>query len=460
MTQPQGMNHAGGLMQGAEVFKPASWMSCVNFINHLVAYNNVLIALMAEKNGGKSTFIGLLKGHLDARVRCVSVDAATASSHALLVEDFHKALGFDLACESGLDALVAEINRRQEPVLLLIDNAQELSDSLIETLLALLHQQGAQGCFHVCLAADTASMPSLNQLARGVFRDMIHTITLGPLSEAETRTYVSTRLAPPGNARNWDFDKPMAEFYALTRGNVAQINARAAAYFSKSPRRRTFLRPGNTGYALLLIMAMAAAFFWKAEVSQSRDAEPQSTSAAALPSFLAPVAMKDAKATEDTPVQLASVIPPLTDMALVQPLEVVEMRQNLARGDSVYEETEEVSAVLDKVVVAPKQIALPAVRAREELAMAQSPSPKVVYTIQVLAGVHRDHLERVIRVYHLEKSATIHETRHHGKPWYILTLGNFQSSEAAQLALSQLPKQVVANRPWVRQLHVAETMLG
>ena len=34
------------------LFKPSSWLSEIDFINHLVLFNNVLVTVLSEKSGG------------------------------------------------------------------------------------------------------------------------------------------------------------------------------------------------------------------------------------------------------------------------------------------------------------------------------------------------------------------------------------------------------------------------
>lgn len=46
----------------------------------------------------------------------------------------------------------------------------------------------------------------------------------------------------------------------------------------------------------------------------------------------------------------------------------------------------------------------------------------------------------------------VYPTRRDGKPWYILISGNYASSSEARAALSTLPKDVQANKPWVRSV--------
>ncbi|WP_159567001.1 SPOR domain-containing protein [Budvicia diplopodorum] len=46
----------------------------------------------------------------------------------------------------------------------------------------------------------------------------------------------------------------------------------------------------------------------------------------------------------------------------------------------------------------------------------------------------------------------VYPTRRDGKPWFILITGNYASSSEARAALSTLPTDVQANKPWVRSV--------
>jgi hypothetical protein len=61
------------VIQPRVLLKPGSWLEKVDLINHLILFSNVLITVLSEKEGGKSSFGTLLQANLDPQIKSVSV---------------------------------------------------------------------------------------------------------------------------------------------------------------------------------------------------------------------------------------------------------------------------------------------------------------------------------------------------------------------------------------------------
>ena len=74
------------------------------------------------------------------------------------------------------------------------------------------------------------------------------------------------------------------------------------------------------------------------------------------------------------------------------------------------------------------------------------------YTLQVV-GVHkRESLVRFVRQQGIEADSAIYHTEHQGQKWYVLFYGNYETLEQAKAATKQLPADLAAYKPWIRQI--------
>ncbi len=74
------------------------------------------------------------------------------------------------------------------------------------------------------------------------------------------------------------------------------------------------------------------------------------------------------------------------------------------------------------------------------------------YTLQVV-GVHkRESLARFVRQQGIEADSAIYHTEHQGQKWYVLFYGNYETLEQAKAATRQLPADLAAYKPWIRQI--------
>ena len=72
------------------------------------------------------------------------------------------------------------------------------------------------------------------------------------------------------------------------------------------------------------------------------------------------------------------------------------------------------------------------------------------YTIQLLASHDVNQLRAFVVAHHLQGRTEIHQTKHRGKAWYVLTLGHYPQKKNARDVLKQLPSDVAQYKPWTR----------
>lgn len=80
---------------------------------------------------------------------------------------------------------------------------------------------------------------------------------------------------------------------------------------------------------------------------------------------------------------------------------------------------------------------------------ALSSAPSSHYTLQLSSASRSDTLNAYAKQQNLT-DYHVYETKRDGKPWYILVSGNYASSAEAKKAITTLPADVQAKKPWVK----------
>ncbi len=442
------------------IFKPEAWLATVDFVKRLVLENNVMMAILGEQGNGKTTFAHLLNTELSPHIKPYIIPANPLFNRVFFLQQLQELLGVE--GEPSISNFIAHCKVQESHTLIIIDDAQHLSAVFVEEVLGEMQQLGDTSYFHVCLVSDFSLVPVLNKLAQHDYQDRIHSIELGALTESETKTYLLQHVMPRQNVEKRVTDLRVKQFYQLTAGHLVDINRQMARFFNAkaaAPKSNKLFGPLNIAASVALIAV--AAYIWGPEYSRSI---PMAILEQPIPS---PSEMdeNDMLLSQIEPV-LYSVIPSFETEAVRQAILATPLRKNeLVAFNEEDEVVDESEAVLDKVIVAPKVIAheeKPLVPA----APVAPAAPKLVkknpiirpiveqgrYTIQLLASKNKKQLERFANVHHLKGKVQLRRSQRQGVAWYVLTLGEYQERQHAKQAVSNLPKDIVQFKPWVRAI--------
>lgn len=446
------------------VFKPDSWLATMNFVKHLVLNNNVMIAILGEQGSGKTTFSHLLHEELGPQaphMKSYRITASPLFNRVFFLQQLKDLLGSD--GDASISNFIAMGLEQKSHILLIIDDAQYLSAVFIEELLGEVHQLGNNSYFHVCLVSDFSLVPTLNKLALNLYKDSIHSIELGALSENETKRYLLQKVMPRQNIEKRVTDERVKQFYQLTAGHLVDINRQMTGFFNSKhlpSRNKKVLR-----YVNIAAMALVATvvYIWHLQTTQSSPTiSIEHTAQVSAP---------------ENNVLLSRVEPAPTLFSVVAPYEVGAVRQEilatpLRRSELIAlnesdETTDESMVVMDKVIVAPKimshqekPVVHPAPKIIKKNVTLTSPKantskPLLVkkgYTIQLLASQDKKKLEYFANLHHLRDKATLRRSNRPGSVWYVLTLGEYKLRKDATVAAHKLPKEMVQLNPWVRAI--------
>jgi DamX protein len=79
-----------------------------------------------------------------------------------------------------------------------------------------------------------------------------------------------------------------------------------------------------------------------------------------------------------------------------------------------------------------------------------SANPSHDYTVQLLASNKLSDVKSFAAQNKLGSQAHVYQTELDGKPWYMLTYGDFKTADSAEKAMEQLPSAEQKHNPWVK----------
>jgi len=459
--------HAGRTIENiGPVFKPSSWRTRIDFINHLILNNNILISILAEQGGGKTAFSNLLQVNLDTNISSCVLTASALFERESFVAQIASKLNYH--GEMAISKFIAQSKAHKRHALVIIDDAHHLPAAFIEEILSALQQQGSSGYFHVCLVSDHSLVALLNNLALNR-KDMIHSIELNPLSESETKAYLIDCMSRVPGVEKIVTDERIKKFHHLTGGKIAAINKQMAAFISGNARGS---RRADKPYKRLSVVAsavmaaVAVAYLWQPETFQL---VPSTELVRQVPKPL--LTARNEVSTQDLP-NLKSEIPGWQVESVKQALEAMPLRRSELVAINDEDNTlHEDLVVMDKVVVIPKivqrQVSQEVISGKKSIHVASYKSVKKAvnselshaalkpnnnYTIQLLASHNRAEIERFTQKNHIKGKIKILRTERGGLDWYILAFGEYTQRDLARQAAHHLPSALRKFKPWVRPM--------
>ncbi len=435
------------VIQPRVLLKPESWMSKIEFINHLILFNNVLITVLSEKEGGKTCFATLLQNNLDPQIKLLAMTVKAPCNREEIIEDLATQFHLKYDQYTDISSLVAQINERRAHVLLIIDDAQHLPEVFIKEVMLAIKNQENFNFFHLCLISDYSLVAALNSLSASFFNDLVHTIELSSLAESEARTYVLQRAMATHLITKPLSDAQLRQFYQLTKGNVAKINSSLESFvFTCANKVQGNMRELFRKLAVPVggaVLAGAACLF----LSNAYYQEPATNVTTALASPPAKVA---AAQPEVLPSKIASWQDSVTRQLVEHTLAEKQNLDIINKGLS-----HEAIAIADKAVIHAKANISSHILAKAQTISGKGTASKVekLYTIQLVASPDKVDMQRYIKNNKLlYTSAKLHHYTENKVVWYVLTMGEYNNMTDAQQSIERLPPSLMKLNPWVRPM--------
>lgn len=441
------------------IFEAESWLAKIDFINQFILHNNVLISMLGETGSGKSVFASCLQKRLDPALLKALVFATPLFERTDFIHQICAQLNIE--AKSSMQELLQAIKALGIRAFVIIDNAEQLPEAFVRELLDALKQQEGYEFLYICLLSDFSVVKMTSRLAREAYKDMIHSIELHPLNEAESKEYVFASGLLEESIVDEITDAWMHEFYQLTEGNFASMNTHMVDFFAKAPQKPSFpyrrYLPAGLSIAVLMIAGVSYLLFSKAPP----------------PAMQYTTIAKNDMNRVSLELPLASSIPYYQLDARYQPIQALSLQKS-EQGDDRVTENEHADTdadadalvVVDQVAPIPQKVQ-PVHQAKPAKKLATVSSKKAIvkipvharpivlphgqYTLQLMASRDKKVLLKLVKQYPAAMQVKVRSFRRDGSTWYVLTSGEYDAKPRAVHALTTLPKILAQYQPWIRR---------
>ncbi|WAC42783.1 AAA family ATPase [Pseudomonas sp. SL4(2022)] len=490
-------------------FFPAQRKPVLGQLHHLARYSQLLLVVSGPDGSGKTLLRQALVASTNKQaVQSIVVSAKGSSDPASILRQVAQGLQVQRPELPAILAQVGQLALTGQEVYVLVDDAEDLSDAALTSLLSLA-VGNAEGRPHVFLFAESQLLLRLEQVAAG--DECFHVIELQPYSEDETREYMAQRLEGAGQGIELFSDDQVADIHEQSGGWPGAINqvAREILLDSMLARRGAASR-GGFAFSLprkhllalcVVAIGILAAWFMQGRVVEDVEAPviAQLPLGGAVPPAVAVDAAAPAAPAVAPAIQFEGANQPLPLPLVGEAQPVIREPLAQAAGLSGAEESDVAGAATAPELVAeaapvrsatipgvpvtpvappvaePVRVAPPVAPVVKPVAPVvaaaplSKPSVSVApakpaasavggdwyaaqagsrFTLQILGA----RLESGAQAFVKAHGADYHyfKKQHQGKPLYVVTYGSFATREAAQAALRTLPAKVQAGKPWPR----------
>lgn len=488
-------------------FYPAQRKPVLGQLHHFARYSQLVLVVAGPDGSGKTLLRQALVASTNKQaVQSVVVSAKGSEDPTSILRQV--AQGLQVARGDGPSILsqVTQLALTGQEVYVLVDDAEELSDAAINAL-QLLAAGDSEGRAHVFLFAESQLLARLEQYEDT--DESFHIIELQPYNEDETREYLKQRLEGAAQGLDVLSDEQIADIHEQSGGWPGGINQVARDTLADAMvERRGAAAAGGGGFKLprkhllaLCVVAIGVLAAWlmqgrvgsdkpdTAAVAQTPSTTTGGTEAPAIqfeganqpvplplvgeaqPVIREPLAQASGMTEEGheggavqlpaevpvvpsvvgapatpaavpTPAPVATPAPAPTPVPVAQPKPVVAAPKPVALAKPV-------AAPAPKPAVAAKPAAVkPAASAAGSTAGWYAAQPGNQFALQVLVTGSESKAQDLLR----KNGAQFHyyKKMHQGSAIFVVTYGKFSSQAAAKNAISALPADLQAGKPWAR----------
>lgn len=475
-------------------FFPAQRKPVLGQLHHLARYSQLLLAVSGPQGSGKT----LLRQALVASTNKQAVQSVVVTQNAGegmgVLRQVAQGLQVTQPDMQSILAQVGQLAITGQEVYVLVDDAEQLSDSDLRNLVTLA-AGGPEGRPHVFLFAETAMLPRFDQVSDG--EEHFHVIELEPYTEEDMREYLAQRLEGAAQGLEVFTEEQLETIYERSEGWPGAINlaAREVLVDAMQAKRAAGKSSGfafNIPRKHLLALAVVVVGVAVAWMMQGRDKPAMPEGQPQAPVENAQPQAPAAEATTDTANQSSDPGAPAIEFAgsdQPMPLPLVGESQPVIRDTEVsnnqaqeatepqadtqakpapdansrllVDTREQVPAEVPVTPVKTPEAAKPAAKPQAAKPETAAPAAKPEnitgwyadqagsrYTLQVVGTSAESNAKAFVSQngseYHYFKKM------YNGKPLYVVTYGSFATADAAKAAITKMPAKVQAGKPWPR----------
>lgn len=215
----------------------------LDMLHHLLQYSSDMLLLTGEAGSGKTTLLEKLAARADEQWMVCQIDCDETTVADTLFAQIAACFRLQASgdAEGMLEALCAqldELHQSRFPVLL-IDDAQKLSEDALEMIMHLAVLDGSNGkLLHLILAGDKSLSDRLNDKRFSTLPSS-HRLELEGLGEAHSAAYLMRRLQAAGHEGDSPFSvAELKQLHRETNGIPGQLNLAANQLLNKKYGKR------------------------------------------------------------------------------------------------------------------------------------------------------------------------------------------------------------------------------
>ncbi|MCP8352196.1 AAA family ATPase [Candidatus Synchoanobacter obligatus] len=348
----------------------------------------------------------------------------------------------DMVDNLKIDSVRRVIAKRKEAVALIIDDAQNLSQEALSTVLRLTALQQEPYKIQVVLFGTSAALTKVRALwaELGVQGDFPQGM-IRAWGADQTEAYILSRLKESGVSSSKKIcRKACAKIYQLSGGLPMQVNKRAGAMLDQLIKGHVkrpsspIVGEGNALWAIALFFSLLFGYFCYQSVVADQASEPVWAANTAAEEVLA-------MESPETVVEEGFVLAELVEDQVVPEKKALEEALEAEPVVSPQAPIVDVEPVRQESVV-------PSLSVTQE-SQGEWLEKSEGYTVQVLATPDREEAMRVAKQY--DNAHVIHAARQN-KEKFLVVVGSFSDISAAKEHVGVLSEGMTGGQPWIRQL--------
>ena len=449
----------------------------ISLIQHLLEYANQSILVSAGRGMGKTSMLKQLNGYAGDHWKTCVVQGDAALDVSGLLQRFVAEFGLPRAMRSkeSVEVLrairdsLAGLRDEQRVVVVLVDDAHELSADALSLLLEMARPDGRRGTIRLVLFSephinDILKNPSMVQFVGG----FMHRLVLPEFSERQTREYLVQRSAQAG--RDGPLPLSAAEvrrIYQYSRGIPGQINAlvtealgdeNAGDVWQRSLSADGAARPSMDAdgrkQKTLIIAGIALGLVVVALIWLLRTG-PENTETRAQADLEIPPEIPSLSTTEpESPALPEAMQSAAQDASLPEPSAAIEAQ--LALEDVEETLTEGIDEVAGEQPEPTTQIS--ATQGRDQIWLIAQPDEQ--YVVQLLSSRDKPAVMAFVAKHQSRLDLAWFKTHIEGQVWYVVVEGLYADRDRAQERLVELSRLPHVAGPLSRSIASVKRSIG
>lgn len=449
-------------------------------LHHLARFAGQVLVVTGPRGSGKTLLRqALIASTNKDAAQCVVTSGREVESADALTATLCQAVGVP---EKSIAALLERAEQLHEvgmQLYVVVDDAHQLDAPSLQ-LLADLSQVDDRFAPKVFLFGEDVLAGTLVTVDLPEEKSWYHRISLQPLTLEETRDYLAQRLEGAGQSIELFSDAQVEHIHDESEGWPGRINEAGRRALEDDQQDsvtesapRGAIIPRRSLIALVLVsIGVVAAWMMGGE----EPAQP-TTTVLELPTQVAEVDATDPAMPPPEqldPMEAASDMPEDLDLVEAPPPTVVAGEGEAATAPaSTSQLSPSAPATPDETSAPPQQatqaeprsappaapVAAEAERSQPSAVPANSDAaawyrqqPEDRYVLQLLGSRSKQAALDFMRGHEGVGELHYFETRHEGKPWFVVTQGAYADRQQAQQAASRLPAPLRQQKPWPRNI--------